>query len=482
MESRNIRWHGGLVSDVERRTGRGTGAQVLWLTGLSGSGKSTVGAALERICVKRGFSAFVLDGDNVRHGLCSDLGFSDGDRAENIRRIAEAARLVALSGNVVIVCVISPSAESRAAARAIIGGDRRCRFDEVFVSTPVDECAKRDPKGLYKKAYAGEITNFTGVDAAYDVPLCPEVTIDTVGKDAEECAGDLFAYVAKCQMDLNEVLRTSVVAALEAGRKILEIYQRDFAIEYKDDKTPLTEADLASSEIITAILREDFPHVGILCEEEADYCDENGVRPRLLNRYCFIVDPIDGTKEFIKKNGEFTISIGFCADHKAVAGVIYVPVADVIYMASENGGAYKITSASKKLDAIRGCADISSLGEQIHVSDRSDNLIVVASRSHPDEQTDMMLKNEVNAKKIADTLSAGSCLKGCMIADGTADIHYRFGAFTKEWDIAAMDIICREAGGIFLSGDGKTMLYNRTNTINEKGFIILNKAENAMII
>jgi|GEM_PF-101013 len=482
MESSNIRWHGGSVSDVERRIGRGTGAQVLWLTGLSGSGKSTIGAELERVCVGRGFSAFVLDGDNVRHGLCSDLGFSDDDRAENIRRIAEAARLVALSGNVVIVCVISPSAESRAAAKAIISGDGRCRFDEVFVSTPVDECAKRDPKGLYKKAYAGEITNFTGVDAAYDVPLSPDVIIDTVGKTCADCAGNLFDYVRKCQIDYNEVLRVSVVAALEAGCRIMEIYARDFSIEYKDDKSPLTEADLASSEIITAILRKEFPHVGILCEEEADFCDENGVMPRLLNRYCFIIDPIDGTKEFIKKNGEFTISIGFCADHRAVAGVIYVPAADVIYMAAESGGSYKIVGASGKVDEIKSCGDIASLGEKISVSDRVNNLVVVASRSHPDDQTDMMLKNEDNAKKIADTLSAGSCLKGCMIADGTADIHYRFGAFTKEWDIAAMDIICREAGAVFLDGDGKVMLYNRTNTVNEKGFIILNKAENAMII
>lgn len=486
IRSSNISWHQTGISDSDRRRITGTAPQVLWLTGLSGSGKSTIGAELETMLIRDGYSAYMLDGDNLRHGLCSNLGFSEEDRNENIRRISEAARLVALSGNIVIVCVISPSEKSREDARKTITSDGKCdgkcSFDEVYISTPVSECSKRDPKGLYKKAMSGEIKNFTGIDAPYDIPKSPDVEINTTGLTPAECAKILFDKAVGYQTNYNEIVRTSVEAAVEAGKKILEIYQRDFKVEYKDDKSPLTEADIASGKIITDILRERFPYIDILSEEEADICDENGVMPRLSNRYCFIVDPIDGTKEFIKKNGEFTISIGFSNNHSASAGVIYVPVSDTVYMAAKNHGAYKIVKASEKISEIKSCESIFLIGEKIHVSERTESLVVVASRSHPDEQTAKMLANTENANKIAETISAGSCLKGCMIAEGTADVHYRFGAFTKEWDIAAMDIICTEAGAVFKSGDGRKMLYNRTNTVNEKGFYILNKQQNAMKI
>ena len=154
----------------------GPGATV-WLTGLSASGKSTIAASLERALVERGQAAYLLDGDNLRHGLNGDLGFSAADRSENIRRIGQVARLFADAGVIAIVPVISPYAADRARARAA-HDEAGVRFVEVWVSTPIEECERRDPKGLYAKARAGEITGFTGIDDPYEAPQAPELAID----------------------------------------------------------------------------------------------------------------------------------------------------------------------------------------------------------------------------------------------------------------------------------------------------------------
>lgn len=138
---------------------------VFWMTGLSGSGKSTIASRFEKKLSEAGHAVFMLDGDTVRTGLCRGLGFSPEDRAENLRRIAECARLLALSGQVVVVCAISPTAASRKAAREIVERDSGAVFHEVYVKASVEICAGRDPKGLYKKAFAGEIADFTGVSA-----------------------------------------------------------------------------------------------------------------------------------------------------------------------------------------------------------------------------------------------------------------------------------------------------------------------------
>ena len=167
-------------------------AVCVWLTGLSGSGKSTVADALERRLHARGVRTLVLDGDNLRHGLTRDLGFSPADRAENVRRAAEAARLVVESGAVAIVSLISPLAADRAAARALFApGD----FAEVFVDAPVELCAARDAKGLYARAYRGEIAEFTGVSAPYDRPEAPEVVLDAATLDPATAAERLDAWL-----------------------------------------------------------------------------------------------------------------------------------------------------------------------------------------------------------------------------------------------------------------------------------------------
>jgi bifunctional enzyme CysN/CysC len=170
--STNVTWHEGDVGPEERPT---RGATV-WLTGLSGSGKSTVAVALERLVVADGRPAYRLDGDNLRHGLNADLGFSAEDRDENVRRAGEVARLMADAGVVAIVPLISPYRAGRDRARAVHEA-AGIAFLEVFVDTPIELCEQRDPKGLYAKARAGEITGFTGIDDPYEAPDAPELVL-----------------------------------------------------------------------------------------------------------------------------------------------------------------------------------------------------------------------------------------------------------------------------------------------------------------
>lgn len=176
MTSANVTWHEGAVARDERWQALGTRGATLWFTGLPASGKSTVAAAVEARLVRNGRAAYRLDGDNLRHGVCGDLGFSAEDREENVRRTAEVARLLADAGSIAIVSVVSPFASGRRAARALHERDG-LQFFEIFVNTPVEECIRRDPKGLYKRAHAGELRGMTGVDAPYEAPLAPDVEL-----------------------------------------------------------------------------------------------------------------------------------------------------------------------------------------------------------------------------------------------------------------------------------------------------------------
>ncbi len=189
--STNVTWHGGEVERGDRPT---VGATV-WLTGLSGSGKSTVAVALERLLVTSGRPAYRLDGDNLRHGLNADLGFGADDRAENVRRAGEVARLLADAGVVAIVPLISPYRVDRDAARAA-HVEAGLPFLEVFVDTPIEECERRDPKGLYVKARAGEITGFTGVDDPYEAPLRPDLVLTPADGSPDQQAERVLASLA----------------------------------------------------------------------------------------------------------------------------------------------------------------------------------------------------------------------------------------------------------------------------------------------
>jgi len=167
-------------------------AVTVWLTGLSGSGKSTVAYELERRLMSLGHPCYVLDGDNVRHGLAGDLGFTPEDRRENIRRVAHVAQLMNDAGLIVITALISPMREDRAMAREIIGHDR---FVETYLSASVEDCAQRDPKGLYAKARAGVIRSFTGVSAPYEPPAHPDLRLDTARESKEASVAGIFDYL-----------------------------------------------------------------------------------------------------------------------------------------------------------------------------------------------------------------------------------------------------------------------------------------------
>ena len=174
--SANLIKHNFLVSREQREKNNGHPGLVIWFTGLSGSGKSTIANELDLELNNRGLKTYVLDGDNVRMHLNKDLGFSPEDRKENIRRISEVAKLFADSGTIVMTAFISPYKEDRESAREVIGSD----YVEVYVNIPLEECIKRDTKGLYKKAIAGEIKGFTGIDAPYEEPLSPEICLSNL--------------------------------------------------------------------------------------------------------------------------------------------------------------------------------------------------------------------------------------------------------------------------------------------------------------
>jgi adenylyl-sulfate kinase len=176
LRSPDVTWHAGALTRMARWRALGQCGATVWLTGLPGSGKSTIAAVVEELLIEQGRAACRLDGDNLRHGLCRDLGFSAEDRAENMRRVAHVARLLADAGAVAVVALVSPYATGRAQARQI-HEEEDLPFLEVFVDTPLEECERRDPKGLYARARAGDLPGFTGIDDPYEPPLAPELRV-----------------------------------------------------------------------------------------------------------------------------------------------------------------------------------------------------------------------------------------------------------------------------------------------------------------
>ncbi|QRN86926.1 3'(2'),5'-bisphosphate nucleotidase CysQ [Clostridia bacterium] len=245
-------------------------------------------------------------------------------------------------------------------------------------------------------------------------------------------------------------------AAKKAARAIMDVYQTDFHVDMKEDNSPLTLADRRANDIIVSVLEKAYPEYAILSEEGRDN------PARLLKEYCFVVDPLDGTKEFVKRNGQFTVNIALCRRGYPIAGLIYVPVTKELYYASEcNGAVYKNMGTG--------------ITENIQVSERKTSIRVVCSRSHvSEEEQKLYLEHKAEIQEIK---PVGSSLKGCLVARGHADVYYRYG-FTSEWDTAAMQCIVEEAGGIFRQMDGSIMHYNREDSLNRKGFYIVNRKEN----
>jgi len=192
--SDDVVWHNSTVTHQDRVQQKQQKPVVLWFTGLSGSGKSTVANAVESKLLSLNKHSYLLDGDNVRHGLNKDLGFSDTDRVENIRRIGEVAKLFVDAGSIVLTAFISPFIVDRQQVRDLMDEGQ---FLEVFIDTPLEICEQRDPKGLYKKARAGEIKHFTGIDSEYQAPINAEIHIETANKSVEECAEQVVKQLAQ---------------------------------------------------------------------------------------------------------------------------------------------------------------------------------------------------------------------------------------------------------------------------------------------
>ncbi len=253
----------------------------------------------------------------------------------------------------------------------------------------------------------------------------------------------------------NQELKVMLEACKMAREHILKVYHEDFKVEIKEDKSPVTKADKGADMIISKHLKENFPHYALLTEESLD--DKN----RLKNDYVFIVDPVDGTEDFIHRNDEFTTNIALAYRGEIVAGVVAIPAKNELYYATKGDGAYYIDSNNQKT--------------KIHVNDKLTDLTQYISRFHADLR-------ELNLKEhypqITRLVKSGSSIKACLISKGEGEVYYRVTPHTKEWDIAAFDIIVKEAGGVILKPDGKKITYNREDVYNREGFVVLNRIEN----
>jgi len=187
------------INKTARAVQKGQTPKIVWLTGLSGAGKSTIANLVEKKMHALGRHTYLLDGDNVRHGLNKDLGFTEADRVENIRRVAEVAKLMLDAGLIVITAFISPFRAERRMARSLVQSDE---FIEVFIDTPVAVAEQRDPKGLYKKARRGELKNFTGIDSPYEAPEAPEIRLETTRMSADESAEKIVAFLVKSDIKM----------------------------------------------------------------------------------------------------------------------------------------------------------------------------------------------------------------------------------------------------------------------------------------
>lgn len=191
-KNNNCVWQNHKVNRLIRETSKKQNGCCVWFTGLSGSGKTTLANALEMRLVENGFHTYLLDGDNIRHGLCADLGFTKEDRAENIRRVAEVARLMVDAGLIVITAFISPFCVDRAFARGLFESGR---FIEVFLDVPLELCESRDPKGLYYRARQGAVADMTGISSPYEEPISPEIRIKNTTIDTREATGLIYSFL-----------------------------------------------------------------------------------------------------------------------------------------------------------------------------------------------------------------------------------------------------------------------------------------------
>lgn len=256
-----------------------------------------------------------------------------------------------------------------------------------------------------------------------------------------------------------EELKRMIEASKLASENIMKYYRSGFHTVLKEDNSPVTEADKTSDVLIRDYLSKYFPTYAFLTEESKDD------KSRLLNDYVFIVDPLDGTEDFVHKDDEFTVNIALCYKHEIVAGVVAVPATGEIYYAVKNEGAFKFSREN--------------LPVRIHVSEKTNDLTCLRSVHHFADIEKITI--EKHKDKITNVVKKGSSLKACLIAEGKAEISYRLTQGTKERDTAAFDIIVRESGGFVVKLDKTQMKYNREEVRNLEPYIIVNKLENMLL-
>lgn len=258
-------------------------------------------------------------------------------------------------------------------------------------------------------------------------------------------------------MDLKKEITIGKLVAIKAGKKILEIYnENQYEVISKSDSSPVTEADLQANDIIVKMLKSEFPEDGFLSEE----IEDDG--SRISCKRFWLIDPLDGTKEFVKRNGEFTVNIALVENNELILGIIYIPVNGDLYYASKDNGAYKIENDIEK---------------RIKVSANKKKLNLLDSRSHRGLITSNLI--EIHKNQIEKFEVRGSSLKGCLIAEGKFDAYYNFGT-TMKWDTGAMEMIVKEAGGVLKRPDKEDIDYGEDKLEND-GFFIVNDIDNLWI-
>ncbi len=253
-------------------------------------------------------------------------------------------------------------------------------------------------------------------------------------------------------------LQIAIKAGLMAQTEIMKIYHQGFDVEIKDDLSPVTLADKNADAIIRSVLAKAFPTYAFLTEEEEDDLK------RLDNDYVWIVDPVDGTKDFVAKNDEFTTNIALSYRHQAVLGVILIPAKNELYYAVKGQGSFHAKDGKVT---------------PIHVNDKVTGLTMLTSRFHFNDNEKAILAKYPD--RITHRETYGSSIKACRIAEGLAEVSYRLSAGTKEWDTAACQILIEEAGGVFVQPDGVPLTYNRKDVYNRAGYIIANRKENILL-
>ncbi len=254
-------------------------------------------------------------------------------------------------------------------------------------------------------------------------------------------------------------LQAMIKAAQLSGDIIMDVYRKGFEVEIKDDNSPVTEADKKADEFIIESLQKEFPDYGFLTEETPD-TDE-----RLSKEFVWIIDPLDGTKEFVNYRGEFATCIALCKGHDIVASVVNCPAQNVLFYAVKDGGAWKLPRFGKPV--------------QIHVNNKTEQITVLRSVSFFNEKEQSLIDKHLD--KIGFVFARGAAQKFCLVAEGLAEASYRLGGFTKEWDLAAGNLLIQEAGGLMVDHDGNPLKFNKPDVYFKEGYRFANRKENLLL-